>query len=145
MPAPEAHGLIDTGAMVAILDRSDEWHGPCVEALSSLRLPFATTAAVLAELFHMVCDDPRGTDGAWAFLRSGAVVMAPIEERDLAGLEVLMKRYSDCPMDFADATLVHLAERDSLTTVFTTDHDDFETYRIGKRGRFRIVPDRRRS
>ena len=46
-------------------------------------------------------------------------------------------------MDFADATLVHLAERESLTSVFTVDHDDFETYRIGAHGRFRIAPVRR--
>jgi predicted nucleic acid-binding protein len=45
-------------------------------------------------------------------------------------------------MDFADATLVHLAERESLTTVFTVDHDDFDTYRVGGRQRFRIVPAR---
>lgn len=142
MPGREAHGLIDTGAIVAILDRSDEWHGRCVETLSSLRLPFATTAAVLAELFHMVGDDPRGIAAAWAFLRSGAVVLAPVEGRDLPGIEALMKRYADRPMDFADATLVHVAERESLPTVFTVDHADFETYRIGKRGRFRVVPGR---
>jgi len=51
-----------------------------------------------------------------------------------------MVRYRDRPMDFADATLVHLAERESLTSVFTVDHDDFETYRIGGRRRFRVVP-----
>ena len=51
-----------------------------------------------------------------------------------------MKRYADRPMDFADATLVHLARRESLNTVFTVDHDDFETYRIAGRRRFRIVP-----
>jgi len=54
-----------------------------------------------------------------------------------------MVRYRDRPVDFADATLVHLAERESLTSVFTVDHDDFETYRIGARGRFRIAPVRR--
>jgi predicted nucleic acid-binding protein len=54
-----------------------------------------------------------------------------------------MVRYRDRPMDFADATLVHLADRESLTSVFTVDHDDFETYRIGARRRFRIVPVRR--
>jgi predicted nucleic acid-binding protein len=53
-----------------------------------------------------------------------------------------MVRYRDRPMDFADATLVHLAERESLTSVFTVDRDDFETYRIGSRQRFRIVPRR---
>jgi predicted nucleic acid-binding protein len=43
-------------------------------------------------------------------------------------------------MDFADATLMHVAERESLTSVFTVDHDDFDTYRIGARRRFRVVP-----
>jgi predicted nucleic acid-binding protein len=51
-----------------------------------------------------------------------------------------MSRYSDRPMDFADATLVYLAHRESLSTVFTVDHADFETYRIESRRRFRIMP-----
>lgn len=46
-------------------------------------------------------------------------------------------------MDFADATLVYLAKREGLTTVFTVDHDDFETYRMEGRRRFRVVPARR--
>ena len=45
-------------------------------------------------------------------------------------------------LHFADATLVRVAERESLTTTLTIDHDDFETYRIGGRKRFRIVPER---
>jgi len=45
-------------------------------------------------------------------------------------------------MDFADATLVHLARRESLSLVLTVDHDDFETYRIDGRKRFRITPER---
>jgi predicted nucleic acid-binding protein len=53
-----------------------------------------------------------------------------------------MERYSDRPMDFADATLVHLAEREGLRTIFTLDNNDFETYRIGGRKRFRVVPGR---
>jgi predicted nucleic acid-binding protein len=53
-----------------------------------------------------------------------------------------MKRYADRPMDFADATLVHLAGRERLNVVFTIDHNDFETYRIGGRRRFRILPAR---
>ena len=45
-------------------------------------------------------------------------------------------------MDFADATLVHLARRESLSTVFTVDFNDFETYRIEGRKRFSILPHR---
>ena len=53
-----------------------------------------------------------------------------------------MVQYADRPMDLADATLVRLAEREAITTVFTVDHDDFETYRINGRSRFRFVPGR---
>lgn len=136
-------GLIDTGAILALLDRNDRWHDACTEAFATLRLPLVTSAAVLAELFHLVGDRPRDVDAAWSFLRSGAVSVAGIDDADLPVLNALMVRYRDRPMDFADATLVHLAERESLSTVFTVDHNDFETYRIGGRRRFRILPMRR--
>jgi len=99
---------------------------------------FATSTAVLTELFHPVVDDAK----TWAFIRSGAVTVLPIGDRDLPDLDALMRKYRDRPMEFADATLVHLAHRESLTTVFTVDRDDFETYRIGGRKRFRILPER---
>jgi predicted nucleic acid-binding protein len=107
-----------------------------------MRLPLATTAAVLAELFHLVGDSRREVAAAWALLRSGAIALSPIDDADLPALDALMARYHDRPMDFADATLVHVARRESVTTIFTIDHDDFETYRIDGRKRFRIVPDR---
>ena len=136
-----AKGLIDTGALIALLDRDDRWHQRCAEAFTTLRLPLATSAAVLAELFHLL-DDDRELTAAWGLLRSGAITVLPLDDLDLPELEALMKRYADRPMDFADATLVHLARRESLSTVFTVDHDDFETYRIEGRKRFRIVPGR---
>lgn len=136
-----AWGLIDTGAILALLDESDRWHERCVEAFQDLRLPFATSAAVLAELFHLL-EGPEEYDAAWGFLRSGAVTVLPIEDDHLPELETLMKKYRDRPMDFADATLVHLARREELVTVFTVDNDDFETYRIDGKRRFRVVPGR---
>jgi predicted nucleic acid-binding protein len=127
---------------LAYLDRSDRWHERCRAAFSGLRLPLATSLAVLAELFHLVGDNPREVEVTWAFVRSGAVSVLPISDTELADLEALMRQYRDRPMDLADATLVHLARRESVSTVFTIDHDDFETYRIGGRKKFTIVPER---
>jgi len=138
-----AHGLIDTGAILALLRRDDRWHEPCRRAFATLAVPLATSAAVLTELFHLLGQDRRNVAAAWGFLRSGAVTVAPIVDADLAELHQLMVRYQDRPMDFADASLVYLANRESLTTILTIDHDDFETYRIGRRQRFRILPERR--
>ena len=137
-----AQGLIDTGAILALLNGRDRWHDRCVEAFSALRLPLATTAAVLAELFHLLGDHPKDLDAAWRFLRSGAIVVLSITDADMPDLERLMKRYKDRPMDFADATLVHLAQREVLSTICSIDHNDFETYRIQGKQTFRIVPSR---
>jgi uncharacterized protein len=134
--------LADTGALLAYLDRADGWHARCLEAFVQCRLPMATSTAVLTELFHLVGDQPREQDLAWRFIRSGAVTILPLSDRDVPEIDALMKKYRDRPMDFADATLVHLAQRESISTVFTVDHDDFETYRIGGRKRFRVLPSR---
>jgi predicted nucleic acid-binding protein len=50
---------------------------------------------------------------------------------------VLMDKYADQPMDFADATLVVLAERLRVTSIFTIDRD-FRVYRAGRKA-FRWV------
>jgi predicted nucleic acid-binding protein len=134
--------LIDTGPILALLDRNDPWHGPCVETISQLRLPLMTSAAVLTEVFHLMPEGPRVLNEAWTLIRSGAIMVASLGDDDLDSVRTLMVRYHDRPMDFADATLVHLAHRESLTEIFTIDHDDFETYRIDGRRRFRVVPDR---
>jgi uncharacterized protein len=139
----DADALIDTGAIVALLDRTDRWHRICVETFHQLRVPLVTSEAVLTELFHMVGESRTGMEGAWKFLRSGALAMAAIEDSELTEVHALMSRYGDRPMDFADATLVHLANREAISTVFTVDYADFETYRINGRRRFRILPVRK--
>jgi predicted nucleic acid-binding protein len=135
--------LIDTGAILALLDRTDRWHAICVEAFQQLRLPLLTSQAVLTELFHLVGDHRKEMESSWKFVRSGALLLATIADSELPEIHALMSRYRDRPMDFADATLVYLARREGLSTVFTVDHADFETYRIDGRRKFRVLPRRR--
>ncbi|MBV9759145.1 MAG: hypothetical protein JO340_01160 [Acidobacteriaceae bacterium] len=99
------NALIDTGAILALLDRNDRWHTACVEAFPQLRLPLLTSEAVLTELFYLVGDSRREMAAAWKFVRSGAVYVATIEHSELPQVDALMLRYRDRPMDFADATL----------------------------------------
>ncbi len=138
----QARGLIDTGAIIAFLMVEDNWHQRCVNAFPKLKLPLATTSAVLAEVFHLLGNNPNHFDAAWTLLRSGAITVHSITDIDLPRIKELMEIYQDRPMDFADATIVHLAERESLSTVFTIDNNDFETYRIGSKKKFIVVPGR---
>jgi uncharacterized protein len=133
-------GLIDTGAILAIVEVDDAFHSTCLESLSLVQMPLLTTEAVLTELFHLV--RRAHIETAWSFVRSGAVTIQPMDDSDLPMLHALMAQYKDRPMDFADATLVHLAARESLSLILTVDHDDFETYRIAGRKRFTILPGR---
>jgi len=123
------------------MDVTERWHGACVAAYDQVRLPLATTSAVLAETFYFTVKRNLMAR-TWEFIRAAPIVIAPITNEELPSLEALMHRYADRPMDFADATLVHIAEREGLSTILTIDHDDFETYRIGRNAKFRILPAR---
>ena len=79
-------------------------------------------------------------EAAWKFVRSGTLVLGTIEDAELPLLQSLMSRYWDRPMDFADATLVYLAKRESLSVILTVDQSDFATYRIEGKRQFRVLP-----
>jgi predicted nucleic acid-binding protein len=135
-----ADALIDTGAIIALLDRNDRWHSRCADAIRQLRLPLLTSEAVLTELFHLIGDTCYEVDAAWKFIRSGALVLGAIEDAEMGQLQILMSRYRDRTMDFTDSTLVFLAKRESIATILTVDHADFETYRIEGKRRFHVGP-----
>ncbi len=137
-------GLIDTGVMLAAVEDDDHWHSVCLDALNSIHLPLLTTEAVLTEFFHLASRNPNSIQKAWRFARSGVLTVQAMSDADLPELQALMAQYADHPMDFADATLVHLAARESLSLILTVDHDDFETYRIAGRKKFTILPRRLR-
>jgi predicted nucleic acid-binding protein len=103
-------------------------------------LPLATTEAVLTELFYLVGPETHTMEAAWRFVSSGAIILASIDHSELPQIHRLMSKYADHPIDFADATLVHVARRDSLSSILTVDHADFYSYRIDGRRKFNVIP-----
>jgi len=132
--------IVDTGAILALLDENDRWHAFCLHALRQLRLPLLTTEAVLTEVFHLIRRSRTEMEAVWTLFHSGVIVLATIDNSELHRIQALMSRYKDLPMDFADATLVYLGERESITAVFTLDQNDFAVYRIAGKRRFHILP-----
>jgi uncharacterized protein len=137
-----AGGLVDTSVIVALIHRSDRHHEACLRAYGNVRLPLATTEAVLTEAFHLARRIGLNTREIWRLLRAGAIRVSLITHEELSEIQALMESYDDRPMDFADATLVYVAARDRLSTILTIDYDDFETYRLPGRKRFTILPPR---
>jgi len=133
-------GLIDTGAILALINRRDSWHAACLEAYEQAQLPLLTSEAVLTETLHLSQRHLRQIRPVWTLVRSGAIQMLTIDNEELPFIQKLMEDYADCPMDFADATLVHLAAREGISTILTIDRDDFSTYRLPGRKKFTIFP-----
>jgi hypothetical protein len=140
--AAPAGGLIDTGVIIALIHRGDGRHAACVQAFNKVRLPLLTTEAALTEAFYLAARIGLDSRAIWRLLRSGAIRLSPITHEELPVLQRLMEDYSDRPMDFADATLVHLAARERISIILTVDFGDFETYRLPGRKKFTILPRR---
>ena len=135
--------LLDTGALVSLLDRSQTHHLKCRRAFADWTGPLVSTEAVLTEATHLLAGVPGGRTACVDFFLSGGALLVPSTVTSLQRVRRVLDKYADLPMDFADATLVHVAARESLSLILTVDHDDFETYRIGGRKKFSILPVRR--
>ena len=132
--------LLDTSALVGLLDRSQNIHSACVEFYSSWRGHVVTTEAVITETIHLLSDVRNGGAACLDFVLAGGVVLVPSTESSLRRCRTLLEKYADLPIDFADSTLIVLAEELNTDLVFTFD-SDFRIYRIRGRKHFQIVPE----
>jgi predicted nucleic acid-binding protein len=133
--------LIDAGPLLATINRNDNWHAECAALLRRLDCPFYTTLAVITEAMHLLGrhTGPPGQAALWRMILRGDLVVEHPTHLDLRRMAELMDRYADRPMDFADASLVAIAERLSLERIVTIDRTDFSIYRLDDRKAFIIV------
>ena len=132
--------LVDAGPLVALLDRADPEHEASVAAFKAIRDPLVTVWPAFTEAMYLLRDSWQGQKALWSRLETDAVKLARLDELDAPRMRELMEKYRDLPMDLADAALVRVAERESLTQIFTLDRRHFSIYRAGRRRRFSIVP-----
>jgi hypothetical protein len=134
--------LVDTGPVVAYLDAEDPAHPDVAGCWDSFRGQLVTTSAVIVEAMHFVAASPAGARHlADLVAASGMEVYDLSRPPELFEAVTLMEKYSDTPMDYADATLVLLAEALEVHEVLTLDRRGFSTYRASKRRGFRLVLD----
>ena len=67
--------------------------------------------------------------------------LLPLEGDSLAAIAAIMRRYEDAGIQFADAALAHLAERENIRTVFTTDRRDFSIIRLKRNRTLKLLPE----
>lgn len=130
------HVLIDTGCIVALLDRSERNHEHCVNVIGELSASLVTCEAVIAESCYLL----RGVAGA------PEAVLQNVEQGVFAipfplaahadEIRRLLSKYRKVPMDLADACLVALAGELRTGEILTLD-GDFSVYRWGRNKPFK--------
>lgn len=119
--------MVDTGAFVALLDRRDDFHAQAQVAFSKITAPLISTYPVMTEVCFLLnhtakCNFLRG-------LSNGLFEVFQLQNQHVERMVELIERYADLPMDFADASLVVLAEHLGHGRILTLDRRDFSVYR----------------
>jgi predicted nucleic acid-binding protein len=126
--------LIDTGPLVAIFSEEDDQHQRCSGTLRTLRPPLFTCWPVIAEASWLLRERPLILYQLFDGFSRGIFALLPLDVEDLPAIAAIARRYEDTGLQFADAALACLAERENIRTVFTTDRRDLSIIRL-KRGR----------
>jgi uncharacterized protein len=128
--------VLDTGPLVAFLNRRDEYHLWAKEQMARLEPPLLTCESVLSEACFLVRDLRGGSEAVIRLVQRGLVTVALDLQDESIPVGKLLARYVNVPMSLADACLVRIAELHEGSVVLTLDRD-FRIYR--KHGRY-VVP-----
>jgi len=120
--------ILDTGPLVALLDRSDRFHSWAVETWKTSSFPLLTCEAVISESCFLLRRVQGGEDAIMGLLSRGHIRVSFQLDGEVETIRELMRRYQNVPMSFADACLVRMSETIASSSIFTLD-SDFSIYR----------------
>jgi predicted nucleic acid-binding protein len=137
--------VLDTGPIVAALDRDDPHHAACAALLGEAREPLVVVGSTLVEIDYWV---RKGlTLEVWESfvedIASGAYRLEPVSEADLARVAVLERRYADLGLGFVDASVIAVCERLGEDKVVTLDYRHFGAVRPAHCEALRLLPEAR--
>ena len=133
--------ILDTGFLVALLDKSEKNHDRCLTAFKNFKGTILTTEPVLTEAMYLLGPSIKAQKTCSEFILLRGATLVPQSAESLARAVVVMEKYRDIPMDFADATIVVLAEETGIDEVLTLDTRGFRAYRIQGRKAFIVKPE----
>lgn len=134
--------VADTGALYALVDRSDRWHLPVTQWWASHGSRAVVPVVVLPEVCYLL-HTRIGTAAEEAFIRSVAdreFVLEALDDDDLPRAADVMRRYADLGLGFVDAALTAVAERLETRELLTTDRKHFGVVRPRHARAFVLLP-----
>ena len=129
--------VVDAGPLIALFRRRDRHHTRVKRFLSTNRARLVSTLPVITEVCHFLNVDGKVALLTW--IGRGGLSLQPVGMGDLPEMTALIERYANREMDFADATLVWLADLLNTLDVMTIDRRDFLAYRSRRGAAFNLV------
>jgi predicted nucleic acid-binding protein len=126
--------VLDSGPLIALFDRSDQYHAAAVRFVERNRQPLLTTLPVITEVVY-VLDFSGEAQRDFLFWAQQALSIDTGPVDDLPQIRALLAKYADLPADFADASLVALCDRIKIWDIASVD-SDFTLYRGRDKRRF---------
>lgn len=123
-----------------MLSERDEHHAACLEAAARLPAIMPTTWPVITEVAWLLRAQPQAIDRLFLMLDRGLLTILELDPPAFQWIPEFLRRYESIGAQLADASLVYLAERDDIGTIFTLDRRDFSVYRLKDKRTLRIVP-----
>lgn len=120
--------LVDTGALVALINARDQYHPWAQEVWGQIRAPLLTCEPVITEACFLVQQIVGGETAVLQFVERQIVQIPLALSAEVVEVKALMMRYRSVPMSLADACLVRLSEIYENGQVLTLD-SDFRIYR----------------
>jgi len=124
--------LLDTGPIVAFLNKKDANHRWACEVFDSIAPPLFTCESVISEACFLVRRLEGGPGVVLELVRRGIVQPDFRLDAEIRAVGRLIGKFADVPMSLADACLVRMAELDGKARVLTLDRD-FQIYRKNRR------------
>jgi hypothetical protein len=133
--------LADTGPLVAILSPRDHNHELCVSVWKELSSPLLTCWPVVTEAAWLMRDAPVACKQLLDSIQEGILEVPSFSGVEAGKVSETLEQYASLKPQFADATLVYLAHRENIETIFTLDRRDFLVYRTARKKPFRLLPE----
>lgn len=130
--------VVDSGPLVALFDRDDAHHTKALDFLRTFKGELISDLPVVTEVMYLLDFSVQAQVSFLQWLVAGGVTLIDVTAEDLVRTTELLQKYSGLPADFADATLVALAERLGMHEIATVDRD-FGIYRLKGKRAFRNV------
>ena len=120
--------LIDAGPLIALFNKRDRYHQSVVDFLKYNNAVYWTTWPVLTEASHMLDFSLRAQLNLLEWINRGGAHLVTLSEKHINPILSYSEKYSDVPMDLADATLIVAAEITQTRKIVSID-SDFYIYR----------------